>query len=59
MNALETKVLEMVGEDTTTPDVFTDDETGMAPVRDSLNDAIQEIVSLTGSKVSKYYLPLR
>ena len=59
MNALETKVLEMVGEDVDSPDVFTDDDDGMAPVRDSLNDAIQEIVSLTGSKVSKYYLPLR
>lgn len=57
MNALETKVLELIGEDPENPDVFTD--ANMAPVRDSLNDAIQEIVMLTGSKVSKYYLPLR
>ena len=59
MNALETKVLELIGEDTDSPDVFLDTDAGMAQIRDSLNDAIQEIVMVTGSKVSKYYLPLR
>jgi len=59
MNALETKVLELIGEDPDSPDVFVDTDAGMAPIRDSLNDAIQEIVSLTGSKATKYYLPLR
>ena len=59
MNTIETKVLEIIGESTDSPDVFTDDDAGMAPVRDSLNDAIQEIVSLTGSRSVKYMIPLR
>lgn len=59
MNALETKVLELIGEDPDAPDVFTDDEAGMAPIRDALNDAIQEIVVLTGSHKRKYWVPLR
>lgn len=59
MNSLETKVLELIGEDVDSPDVFVDTDAGMAPIRDSLNDAIQEIVMLTGSKTSKYFLPLR
>jgi len=59
MNRLEQTVLEIIGENTSSPDVFTDDDTGMAPIRDSLNDAIQEIVTLTGLKISTYPLPLR
>lgn len=59
MNALETKVLELIGESTESPDVFLDTDAGMEPIRDSLNDAIQEIASLTGSKTGKYFLPLR
>ena len=59
MNRLETKVLEMIGEDPDSPDVFLDTDAGMAPIRDSLNDAIQEITCITGSKISTYPLPLR
>lgn len=59
MNALESKVLELIGEDVDAPDVFVDTDDGLEPIRDSLNDAIQEIVMLTGAKKSKYYLPLR
>ena len=59
MNQLEQRVLEIIGESTDSPDVFLDTDAGMAQIRDSLNDAIQEIAMLTGSKVSKYYLPLR
>jgi hypothetical protein len=59
MNALETKVLELIGEDPDNPDVFTDDDEGMAPIRDSLNDAVQEIVMLTGSHKRQYFIPLR
>ena len=59
MNALETKVLELIGEDPNSPDVFVDTVAGMAPVRDSLNDAIQEISMLTGSYKRQYLLPLR
>lgn len=59
MNALEEKVLELIGEDPAAPDVFTDDDEGMAPVRDSLNDAVQEIVMLTGAHKRTYVIPLR
>lgn len=59
MNALEETVLEIIGEDVDAPDVFEDTEAGMAPIRDSLNDAIQEITILSGGKSTKYFLPLR
>ena len=59
MNALETKVLELIGESTTSPDVFVDTAAGMAPIRDSINDAIQEITILTGGNKRQYYIPLR
>lgn len=57
MNALEQKVLELVGEDIDSPDVF--DETGITQIRDSINDAIQEIAILTGGYKRQYLLPLR
>ena len=59
MNALETKVLEIIGENVDSPDVFVDTDAGLEPIRDSLSDAIQEIAMLTGSKKSKYFLTLR
>jgi hypothetical protein len=59
MNALERQVLEIIGEDPDAPDVFVDTDAGMAPIRDSLNDAIQEITIVTGAKIAKYYLPMR
>lgn len=59
MNALETKVLELIGESTTSPDVFVDTDAGMAPIRDSLNDAVQEIAMLTGGVRQRYVVPLR
>ena len=59
MNALEERVLELIGEDTSSPDVFTDDDEGMAPIRESISDAIAEIVMLTGSNKRQYFLPLR
>jgi hypothetical protein len=58
MNTLETHVLELVGEDITSPDVFTDTSTGMAQIRDSINDAIEEIAMITGGQKRNYYLPL-
>ncbi len=58
MNAIETHVLELIGENTSSPDVFTDTDDGMAPIRDSINDAIEEIVMLTGSHKGTYQLPL-
>jgi len=59
MNRIERHVLELIGEDPDSPDVFTDTSTGMAPIRDSINDAIEEIVMLTGSYKETYYISLR
>ncbi len=59
MNSLETSVLEIIGENTSSPDVFTDDTTGMAQIRDSLNDAIEEINMLSGSVQRPYQMLLR
>ena len=59
MHILERKVLELIGENPDSPDVFTDDSEGMAQIRDSLNDAIQEITLVTGGHKRKYYIPLR
>jgi hypothetical protein len=59
MNTLETHVLQLIGEDPDSPDVFLDTDDGMAPIRDSLNDAIEEIAIVTGSVKRTYILPLR
>jgi len=59
MNALEQKVLELIGESVSSPDVFVDTAAGMAPIRDSINDAIAEIVMLTGGNKRSYFIPLR
>lgn len=59
MNQIETKVLELIGEDPDSPDVFLNTEAGMAPIRDSINDAVEEIAMLTGGRQEKYLLPLR
>jgi len=59
MHTVETLVLEMIGEDPDSPDVFTDTLTGMAQIRDSINDAIEEIAMLTGGYRETYLLPLR
>lgn len=58
INSIETLVLEMIGEDTDSPDVFIDTDSGMEPIRDSLNDAIEEITMLTGSYKIQYHMPL-
>ena len=58
MNDLETAVLEMIGENVDSPDVFTDTAAGIAQIRDSLNDAIQEISMLTGSLRRRIKMPL-
>jgi hypothetical protein len=42
----------------TSPDVFTDDDTGLAPIRDSINAAIQEIAMVTGAYTKVYHLHL-
>ena len=59
MNDLEKETLKLIGEDTTTPDVFTDDATGLAQIRGSINDAIQQMCMVTGSYKKRYFLSLR
>ena len=58
MNSLETQVLQLIGENTTSPDVFLDTDAGLEPVRDSLNAAIEEISMLTGMYEERYLIPL-
>ena len=57
MNDIETRVLEAIGEDITTPDVF--DDTGITEIRDMVNDAVQEICLVTASKRRQYIVPLQ
>lgn len=59
MNDLEKEVLKLIGENTTSPDVFTDSSTGLAMIRDSLNRAVQQICMVTGSYEKKYFFPLK
>lgn len=59
MNNVETLVLQMIGENPDSPDVFTDDSTGMAQIRDSINDAVEEIAIVTGGYQETLQLPLR
>ena len=58
MNSIEEQVLRDIGENVTSPDVFTDDTTGMAQIRTSINDAIQELCMVLGSYTRDYHLPL-
>lgn len=59
MNELETHVLEIIGESVTSPDVFTDDDDGLSQIRDSLNDAIEELCMATGCYRRTYLVPLK
>jgi hypothetical protein len=58
MNALEKEVLKIIGESVSSPDVFTDTDAGLDPIRDSINDAVQELCMVTGAYQIKYYLAL-
>lgn len=58
MNDIERQVLRLIGEDPTSPDVYTDDDVGMAPIRDSISDAIEEIHSITGGYSETFLIPL-
>jgi hypothetical protein len=59
MNQIEQNVLETIGESVDSPDVFTDDSAGLALIRGSINDAIEEISMLTGAKHGVYHMLLR
>jgi hypothetical protein len=56
MNELERQTLLYIGEDPDSPDVFS--EQNIAPIRDSINDAVQETIMLTGAHKTTYHLPL-
>lgn len=58
MNALETHVLRLIGENPDSPDVFTDTDAGLALVRTSINDAIAELCMVTGSYRKSIVMPL-
>ena len=58
MNKIETQVLRLIGENVSSPDVFADNDTDLAPIRDSINDAIQEISMLHGGYTEKFHIPL-
>jgi hypothetical protein len=59
MNSIERIVLQAIGENPDAPDVFTDDSVGMLQIRDSINDAIEEISIITGGLKGRYQMPLR
>ena len=58
MNALEREVLRYIGENPDSPDVFVDTDAGIEPIRDSINDCIEEIALLTGSHTVSYPITL-
>jgi len=53
-NSLEKQVLRIIGESVSSPDVFSD----IQPIRDSINDAIQEIIVITGGYRERYAIPM-
>jgi len=56
MNSLEKRVLRIIGDDPDSPDVFDDDN--ITPIRDSINDAIEEIAVMSGADKITYRMPI-
>ena len=56
MNDVERLTLRTIGENVSSPDVFTDDSVGMAQIRGSINDAIEDLSLATGSYTKTYHL---
>ncbi len=52
MNSIEKDVLHIIGENVSSPDAFSD----ITPIRDSINDAIQEICMVSGTYTRLYHL---
>lgn len=50
--------MSFIGEDPDNPDVFRDTDATIAPIRDSINDAIQEIHLVHGGHTEKFNIPL-
>lgn len=59
MNEVERNILQKIGEDPDNPDVFVEGEDSFDFIRDSVNDAIEEIALITGSVTRTYKMPLR
>lgn len=59
MNDLETHVLDLIGENSSDPDVFVEGSEQFEQIRGSLNDAIKEVAMITGLVKRNYYLSLR
>ena len=53
-NDLEKQVMRLIGESVSSPDVFTD----IQPIRDSINDAVQEIIMITGGYREQFSIPM-
>lgn len=58
MNNLERHVLRLIGENVSSPDVFVDTSDGLEQIRDSLNDAVEELCMVTGTYKRKYLITL-
>ena len=59
MNIIEQRVLELIGENPDSPDVYADTDDGLEPIRGSISDAIEEIAMLSGSYKVTYHVPLQ
>lgn len=56
-NYLEKAVMDLIGENSDSPDVFND--VGIAEIRSHLNDAIEEVAIITGSVKRVWHVPLK
>jgi hypothetical protein len=54
VNDLEKQVLRIIGENVSSPDVFSN----IQPVRDSISDAVQEIIMLNGGYRERFAIPM-
>lgn len=59
MNEVERNILLKIGEDPDNPDVFVEGDESFDLIRNSINDAIEEISLVTGSVTRTYKMPLR
>lgn len=56
MNSVEERVLRFIGEDVSSPDVFT--SSNLTPVQNSINDAIEELCTISPTVVNTYRVVL-
>ena len=57
-NNIEKTVMDLIGENSESPDVFTD-ASGIEELRSHINDAIEEVCVITGCHKRVWYVPLR